>query len=170
MSNFPITSSAPQPVRPKPISSKIRSAIRAMVMGAPGDAGGVPLNFIEAARSVGLRPSTLRRAFDRADVVALLRRERRAQFELISAANGSVLQQIRDNPEGNQMARVASIRCLEELGSEPGLAADSQSAGITITIVGGPPAQPQPLIDVTPRSEPLPESEQLSRPGFRWPK
>jgi hypothetical protein len=67
-----------------------------MIYGAENDPAAKPLNVVEAAKAVGLTPYVLRRHFDRPQVLALLRAERRAFRELLASTNEYALGMIRD--------------------------------------------------------------------------
>jgi DNA-binding SARP family transcriptional activator len=109
-------------------------------------------DFISAAKSNGLQPQTMRRWLGRAECISFLRQERARFRQSVCAQNEAVLAEIRDDREGNQMARVHAVRALERLDEQetmrrPG---DMQTPGVTIRIVNVVP-QPAP-IDITPRS------------------
>jgi hypothetical protein len=106
------------------------------------------LGFATAAEAVGLKPDSLRRHLHKLEVIGFLRREG-ARFRMsVVAANTAILQSIRDDQDGNQMARVNACRELarDEEGSML-RAPDVQACGITI-VVEAPKQSP---IDVTPR-------------------
>jgi hypothetical protein len=95
--------------------------------------------------SFGLKPFQLRRAFDRGEVRALLRRERAAFREMINSGNELALRSIR-NTAANSMAQIAAIRSLEDLqGREVAQSGPMQTAGIVIRIVGPEPIEPKPV-------------------------
>jgi hypothetical protein len=150
MHNPPLasTGSRSPTARPRPIPAAVRSACQAMVHDGIG--------FIDAAKANGLKPDTMRRWLHRSEVVGLLRRERAAFRVAICAANEAVLASIRDDRDGNQMARVHAVKTLEGLDAEavarqPGAA----TPGVVINIL---PAPTPPVVDVTPpRSIPVPQ-------------
>ena len=107
-------------------------------------------NLVLAAQASGLRPDTLRRWLHRPELVGLIRRERAAFRQAICAGNEHALMQIRDEPGGNAMAKVNSIKCLEDMNEEGSLrrSSDVPSPGVTIRIVN---VTPQPVFgNVTP--------------------
>jgi hypothetical protein len=139
MHNPPLasTGSRSPTARLQPIPAAVRSACQAMVHDGIG--------FIDAAKANGLKPDTMRRWLHRPEVVGLLRRERAAFRAAVCAANEAVLASIRDEREGNQMARVHAIRTLENL--DEGAAARSPgtpSPGVTIRIVNQVAVSPEP--------------------------
>jgi hypothetical protein len=142
MFGTPIAASRREPARAVRLPEGVKLAIIEMVeTGA---------NFISAAKSNGLQPQTMRRWLGRAECISFLRRERARFRATICAQNEAVLAQIRDDCDGNQMARVAAIKTLEGLDQEPSRqAGDTQTPGIVLKIVNVMPS-PSPAIDVTP--------------------
>jgi hypothetical protein len=103
------------------------------------------VDFVTAAKASGLRPDTMRRWLHRPEVLSFLRRERAAFRQAVCSANERVLAQIRDDREGNQMARVHAIKTLEQLEDDAvAKPANLPAPGIVIRIVNQPP------IDVSP--------------------
>ena len=150
--------------RPRPIPKNVQDAISAMIVGKPEDPDCAPVDFVEAARLVGMAPYVLRRHLEKPHVRAYLLAEKRAFTAMICAANPAALRRARDT-SANGMVTVAAVRALEDLDEEansrpPG----SSTPGVTIRIVNvvqqGAPAAP--ALDVTPRrpvsiaSAPLP--------------
>ena len=114
-SSQPICTSGSHEVRrPKPIPIKVREACLAMIYGRSDDDSAVPLDFIQAAKLVGIRPNILRKWLHKPAVVALIRRERAAFRQAICAANEYALRKVRDT-SANGMSVVASVRALQEL-------------------------------------------------------
>jgi hypothetical protein len=116
--NIPVASSGPrEPVkRPKPIPKVVKEACLLMVYGDPEDEDGGPVDFISAAKAVGMRPDTLRRYLGRPTVIAFLRSERRTFRESVLAGTELALRSVRDGAgHTNPMARVAAARALEQL-------------------------------------------------------
>jgi hypothetical protein len=150
--NPPLTAAGPRDPqqRPRPIPRNVRDAIRLMIWGKPGDDDCAPLDFVEAAKHAGIRPYMLRKYFDRANVRALLRSERRAFREILCCGNEDALRRVRDK-SANSMAQVAAVRALEQLsdGDDDRLRGPSQSPGITIRIVQQNAVAP-PMVDVSP--------------------
>jgi hypothetical protein len=110
------------------------------------------VDFITAAKANGLQPDTMRRWLHRPEVMGFLRRERAAFRQAVCAANESVLAEIRDDREGNQMARVHAVKTLEQLeDSEVAKPGNVQTPGIVIVIS---PAPEPPIVDVTPEPRP----------------
>jgi hypothetical protein len=129
-------------------------------------------DFITAAKANGLKPDTMRRWLHRPEVIALIRRERAAFRLAICAANESVLAQIRDKRDGNQMARVRAVQVLEGIEDSTVKSSNAPSPGVTVRIVNvvAPSAQ-SPIVDITPdRAPPLPQPiEPDVDPIFRLP-
>jgi hypothetical protein len=152
--NYPLASAGPREptVRPRPIPKVVREACLLMIYGDPDDEDGTPIDFIGAAKQVGMRPDTLRKYLTRPQVIGFLRSERRAFREAVCAGNELALQRVRDgDSHSNPMARVQAVRALEQLGDEAlgGVGTGRDHAGITIRILS-PTPQP-PTIDVTPQ-------------------
>jgi hypothetical protein len=99
----------------------------------------------------------MRRWLGRAECISILRKERARFRATVCAQNEAVLAQIRDDCDGNQMARVAAIKTLEGLEeSEVAKPSNVPSPGITIKIIH---QQPQPApIDITPRQLQVPDA------------
>src|SRR4029077_17261585 len=158
----------------------VRTAIRLMIHG--GD-DGVPLGLIDAARAVQLQPATLRRYFDRPNVVSLLRAERRAYIATLIAGNPAALAAIRNDREGNQMAKVRAIDALEAMGEEDPRRRSGQDSSpfMTIRIITPPAAPAVTTIEASPLPatdegiEPLADPDRYDQSGhaiprFRWPR
>ncbi len=148
MFGTPIAASRRELVRAVRLPEGVKRAVLLMVEEG--------LDFISAAKQVGLQPQAMRRWLGRAECIKFLRNERSRFRQSVCAQNEAVLAQIRDDREGNQMARVHAVRVLERLDEHetmrrPG---DMQTPGVTIRIVNVA-AQPAP-IDVTPNAKPLP--------------
>jgi hypothetical protein len=110
---------------------------------------------VEAARASGLRPDTLRRWLHRPELVSFLLKENAAHCQAICAGNLHALEQIRNDKEGNQMARVASIKTLELIRGEallrrPGELPIEPGVSIRILNVTSVPAGPSSFVDVVP--------------------
>ncbi|MGD0563489.1 MAG: hypothetical protein ABSA66_10385 [Roseiarcus sp.] len=177
MQNNPLTAAGSRELkRPRPISPKVREAVRLMVYGQLDDPDCKPLSFIEAAKIAGVAPDVMRRYLDRPDVRALLLRERRAFRAALCAGNEGALARVRDKSE-NGMAIVASVRALEQLEGEsterggPG----STTPGITIMVLGNA-RQEAPPMTIEARSlgvpyvtlpEPAPEPPPDMNPIFK---
>jgi hypothetical protein len=144
---LPAASSGPrEPVkRPKPVPKIVKDACLLMVYGDPDDEAGEPIDFITAAKAVGMRPDTLRRYLARPQVIAFLRAERRAFREAICSGNELALRRVRDKSP-NGMATIGAVRALEQLSEEaaPGRPGQHpQAPGLWIVInttAGKPPA------------------------------
>jgi hypothetical protein len=152
--NYPIaTAGSREPdKRPRPIPKVVREAILLMIYGDPEDEDGLPIDFISAAKAVGMQPQTLRRYLHRPQVIALLRAERRAFREAVLAGNELALQRVRDGDQhSNPMARVAAARALEQLGDvdHDRPVGTSSTPGVTIRLIAQA-APPAPMIDVSP--------------------
>jgi hypothetical protein len=153
----PLVSSAPrEPAkRPRPVPAAVKAAIRLMVYGRDD---GVPLNLLDAARAVQLKPWTLRRYFDRPAVISLLRAERRAFIATLIAGNPAALARIRDTA-ANTMSQVRAVDLLEAMGDETGHNRGIAAQSPHLTIVIRQPDHPAPAmrtIEHTPQSEPAP--------------
>jgi hypothetical protein len=121
--------------RSRRIPQPVRAACVMMVEEA--------VDFVAAAKANNLRPDTMRRWLHRPEVISFLRRERAAFRQAVCAPNEAVLAQIRDNKEGNQMARVHAIKTLEQLEEEASArrgSIDRPSPGVVIHIVHNTPA------------------------------
>jgi hypothetical protein len=141
MFGTPVAASRREPARTVRLPEGVKRAIIEMVeTGA---------DFISAAKSNGLQPQTMRRWLGRAEAISFLRRERARFRATICAQNEAVLAQIRDDRDGNQMARVHAIKTLEQLDEDASLrrASDVPSPGVTIRVLN---VTPQAPIDVTP--------------------
>jgi len=176
MRNDPLTSAGSRELeRPRPISLRVRAAVRLMVYGRLDDSDCKPLSFIEAAKIAGIAPDVMRRYLDRADVRALLLRERRAFRVALCAGNEGALARVRDKSE-NSMAVVASVRALEQLDveGEARSAGGAPAIGVTIQIVSPQEAAPAAIdarglgvpYKVLPEPEP-PRREPIFKPRDR---
>jgi len=155
--NYPLASAGPREptTRPRPIPKVVKDACLLMIYGDPADEDGAPVDFISAAKAVGMQPQTLRRYLTRPQVVAFLRAERRAFREAICAGNEAALRLVRDgDAHSNPMARIQAVRTLEGLEERDPVARPSSSAGITIRFVHAP--EKPPVIDITPPTRPPP--------------
>lgn len=110
-------------------------------------------DLVVAAQASGLKPDTMRRWLHRPELVGFLRRERAAFRQALCAGNERALAQIRDEFD-NAMAKVNSIKCLEDMNEESSLrrASDVQSPGVTIVIRhAAEVSRPAPIVDITPQ-------------------
>jgi len=148
MFGTPIAASRREPARAVRLPEGVRLAIIEMVeTGA---------DFINAAKSNGLQPQTMRRWLGRAECIRFLRKERARFRATVCAQNEAILAQIRDDCDGNQMARVHAIKTLEQLDEDASLRRSGElpTPGVTIRIVN---VVPQPAfgnvtpVDITPR-------------------
>jgi hypothetical protein len=145
MFGTPVLASRREPARAVRLPEGVKLAIIEMIeTGA---------DFISGAKSNGLQPQTMRRWLGRAECISFLRKERARFRQTICAQNEAILAQIRDDHDGNQMARVHAIKTLEQLDEEGSMrrSADLPTPGVTIRIVNVAP-QPAPIVDITPRS------------------
>jgi len=128
--------------RPRQIPPAVKAAASKMIYEG--------CDLVVAARASGLRPDTMRRWLHRPELVGFLRRERAAYRQAICAANEHALKCLRDEPGGNAVAKVNSIKCLEDLNAEGSLrrSSDVPSPGVTIRILNVAP-QSVPT-DITP--------------------
>ncbi len=160
--------------RPRPISPKVRAAVRLMIY--PGDDGRT-LDFIAAAKAVGLAPDQMRRWLDRPAVVSLIRSERKAHRLALCAGNEAALARERDTA-ANGMVVVAAVRALEALDDVDASRVASGGATPGITIVIGTMRADAPPLTIDGRSisapyvtlprQPEPEPPDLD-PVFRAP-
>ena len=155
MLGTPLAASRREPTRAVRLPEGVRLAIIDMV--ELGD------DFILAGKRHGVKAQVMRRWLGRGECIAFLRKERSRFRQSACAQNEACLVQIRDTVDGNQMARVAAIKTLEQLDQEPSRqAGGTQTPGVTIRIVN---VAPQPaLIDVTPNAKPLPAHAEPSEP------
>lgn len=117
------------PKRPAAVTPKVKAAIDMMVEDGK--------RWEDAATDAGLTVRAMRKALEKPEVVRYLRARKQVFRASVSAANISVLAEIRDKGE-NQMARLGAIRMLEQMDDEPISAGGSmRSAGVTIVINAG---------------------------------
>jgi hypothetical protein len=108
MPNLPVTASSRELQRPRPIPRRVRDVITLMVYGRIDDESCAPVDFVEASKLAGIKPDVMRRWLDRAEVRALLLKERKAFRAAICAGNEQALQRVRDKSL-NGMATVAAM-------------------------------------------------------------
>ena len=138
--------------RPRSIPPAVRGAVMKMIYEG--------CDLVVAAQASGLRPDTMRRWLHRPELVGFLRQERAAFRQALCAGNERALAQIRDESD-NAMAKVNSIKCLEDMNEDSSLrrAGEVPSPGVTIRIVNV--SSPQaPIVDVTPKPAQLDAGEQ----------
>src|SRR5262245_50349308 len=82
-----------RPNRPLQPTGRLKSALDRMVFGA---ADGIPLDYVEAGRTVGLSSRSMRRALERPHVRAYLNQARQVARASINAKNIWRLGQLRD--------------------------------------------------------------------------
>jgi hypothetical protein len=175
----PLTAAAGDRPRPRAVPQKVKLAIRAMVYGVPGDADHAPLDFVAAAKLVGMDPPTLRKYFDRGDCRQLLLSERRAFRTMLCAGNEAALARIRDGE--NAAAAVKAVQVLEGIdeadAERHGRVGQREVPGVTIVIqqASTEPAEPLVLIPAPTPAKPtlsprLPEPEPPADPIFRPPR
>ena len=146
MFGTPIAASRREPARAVRLPEVVRLAIIEMVeTGA---------DFISAAKSNGLQPQTMRRWLGRAECINFLRKERARFRATVCAQNEAVLAQIRDDRDGNQMARVHAIKTLEQLDEDVSLRRGGElpTPGVTIRILNVVPSAAS--VDVKPSPAP----------------
>jgi hypothetical protein len=114
------------------------------------------VDFVTAARANGLQPDTMRRWLNRPELVSFLRRESAAFCQAICAGNLHALRAIRDEPGGNAVAKVNSVKLLEDLNERASMrrSGDTPGPGITIRVLNVVQDAKQ-AIDVTPAKVPL---------------
>ena len=136
MFGTPVLASRPDSVRAVRVPEKVRLAITDMV--ELGD------DFVSAGKRHGVTAQQMRRWLGRAEAIGFLRKERSRFRQSVCAQNEFVLAGIRDDRDGNQMARVHAVRALEQLAdTEVARPSNSQTPGIVLN-----------LVTVTPRPEP----------------
>jgi hypothetical protein len=130
-----------EPDRPeRRIPSKVRACVVTMITEG--------LDLVAASKQHGVRAATLRTWLHRPEVAAIVRAERKAYRLAISCGTECALVDIRDNREGNQMARVAAAKAICEIDREEYArpAGDRVAPGITLKFVtyAAPTQAPQP--------------------------
>jgi hypothetical protein len=143
MFGTPVAASRREPARAVRLPEGVKLAIIDMV--ELGD------DFVSAGKRHGVKAQGMRRWLGRAECISFLRRERARFRATVCAQNEAILAQIRDDHDGNQMARVHAIKTLEQLDEEGSMRRTSElpTPGVTIRIVNVAP-HPAP-IDVTPK-------------------
>ena len=127
-------------------------AIELMICGNADADEAIPLDLVAAAKSVGMRPDTLRRYLNRPAVIQYIRAERRAFRQSLLAGNDAALKRVRDTSP-NGMAVIASVRQIEameeaEQSTHGSNAARQTTPGVVIHILT-PAVLAPPVIDVT---------------------
>lgn len=163
-----VAAGARDPEKPRPIPAKVRRMVELMVYGNPDDQDSKCIDFIEAARIVGIKPDIARRWLDRAEVRRLLRAERRAFRDAICAANELSLQRIRDR-SSNSMAQLGAVRLLENIAEENESRPLGRQVvpGLVLVVTNGPNSPPEPVapvIDVEPVQSDGSASDSRDRP------
>ena len=139
MIGSPLVASRPEPVRAVRVPEKVRLAILDMV--ELGD------DFVSAGKRHGVTAQMMRRWLGRSAAISYLRKERARFRQSVCAQNEFTLAQIRDDRDGNQMARVHAVRAVEQLtDNEVARPSNAPQSGIQIVIRH----EPAP-IDITPR-------------------
>jgi hypothetical protein len=142
--NLPIAASGSRSPtkRPRGIPQKVRTACERLVWDEDEK-----FDLIAAAQVVGLRPDTLRRWLHRPEVISFVLRERAALRQAICARSEQRLSRIAD-ASTNEMAKVSSIKTLEDLNATASAlrGADATSPGITIQIINTAPAEKPPRV------------------------
>jgi hypothetical protein len=173
MPNLPVTASSREVKRPRPIPRQVCDVITLMVYGRIDDENCAPVGFVEAARLVGMAPDVMRRWLDRAEVRALLLKERKAFRASVCAGNELALARVRDKSL-NHMATVAAVRQLQAIDEEDPhrRSAQDTSPFMTIRIIT---AAPDPVvIEAKPieselGSDPHDPTRRLREPRFHDP-
>ena len=141
MFGTPTAASRREPARAVRLPEGVKRAIIEMVeTGA---------DFISAAKSNGVQAQAMRRWLGRAECITFLRNERARFRQSVCAQNEFTLAQIRDDCDGNQMARVHAIKTLEQLDEDASLRRTGElpTPGVTIVIRGHP--REDDAIDIT---------------------
>jgi hypothetical protein len=127
MIGSPIVASRPKPVRAARVPEAVKLAIIDMV--ELGD------DFVSAGRRHAVSAQMMRRWLGRAEAISFLRKERSRFRQSVCAQNEFVLAEIRNDRDGDQMARVHAVRALEQLAdTEVARPSNAPSPGVTIVI------------------------------------
>jgi hypothetical protein len=129
----------------KSVPAKVKIALRAL-WDDPNE------DMASAAKVAGIALNHLRTAMAQGHVRQWAWHERRALVDACAAGNAVALKAIRDNEDGNQMARVAAakeLRTMQEAFDDPGAPQRHVPPTAGITIVIEAPSVPR-VIDVTP--------------------
>lgn len=102
----------PDKKRAPQVTGKLKRALDLMVFG-DGETEKT-YDHITAPRAVGFNCASMRKALDRPHVQRYLREAKQVFRQSVSGANILVLKRIRDD-SGNSMARLGSIKLLEQL-------------------------------------------------------
>jgi hypothetical protein len=108
------------------------------------------LDLVAASQLHGVRAASLRAWLHRPETAQLVRAERKAYRLAISCGTEKALVEVRDNREGNQMARVAAAKAIVEIDRDEYArpAGDRVSPGITLKFVTyAAPATPAQSIE-----------------------
>jgi hypothetical protein len=141
MFGTPVAASRREPARAVRLPGGVRLAIIDMV--ELGD------DFISAGKRRGVKAQGMRRWLGRAECISFLRKERSRFRQTVCAQNEAVLAEIRDDRDGNQMARVRAVQVLEQLDETPAhRSGEPVSPGVTIRLITIAPHQSE---DITPR-------------------
>jgi hypothetical protein len=168
--NLPVAASGSRESdkRPKPIPRAVRTACLLMIYGNPDgnpDDDAAPIDFIAAAKLVGIRPHQFRRWLHTPQVIGLIRRERAAFRQAICCGNELALKRVRDTSK-NPMGVVAAVRGLDQINDDPhGRGVEPVSPRITINIVPAPASLPSPSMKVV---EHAPEPPEPYRPQVQY--
>lgn len=163
--NAQLLSTGPRsPKRPRPLSRRVKDMIRLMVRG--DDETGEPMDFIAAARLAGVGPDTARKWLHRGEVLAALRRERKAFRHEIAASNEHTLKDLRDNA-ANGMVRLKAVELIEEMnaadaGRAPG---EPSPQHFSVNII----KRLEPPSPVTIEGRATPTDRFIAKPGVRVP-
>jgi hypothetical protein len=107
------------------------------------------LDLVAASQLHGVRAASLRAWLHRPEIAQLVRAERKADRLAISCGTEKALVEVRDNREGNQMARVAAAKAIVEIDRDEYArpTADRVSPGITLKFVtyAAPAQAPQSM-------------------------
>jgi hypothetical protein len=172
--NLPVAASGSREPdkRPKPIPRAVRTACLLMIYGNPDgnpDDDAAPIDFIAAAKLVGIRPHQFRRWLHTPQVIGLIRRERAAFRQAICCGNELALKRVRDTSK-NPMGVVAAVRGLDQINDDPhSRGVEPISPRITINIIPPPASLPSPpMKTIQHESQPEPELiERYDANGYR---
>jgi hypothetical protein len=147
------------------VSNKVKAAI-ALLLGMEKP------TIAEAAAGAGMSTARLREALAKPHVRRFYYSERKVLIDAISAGNPLALKAIRDREEGNEMAKVAAIKQLEQMVGDEAQSSRSEPArvpGVVIIVTDNQPrADEGRTIEVKqlPVPQPAPDPTAVEDGGF----
>jgi hypothetical protein len=118
-----------KPSKPKPVSPKLATALRAMIHDG--------LELHDAAERAEISTFRLRQSLENPHVLQFIRAEKQMRLESVRLGNINDLARIK---AGDGAAAVSAIRMLEEMATDRAALAASQTVttpGVTINIING---------------------------------